>query len=599
MSVSFIKDLYRVTLNLPGVGATVFSPQNEVIRWKWARHKDYRQFILTCETELLFVDHESFSIDDFTKLYDLERDAGNRCEAIDCLIERSCNEGFTTLFQGYLALIDGEWDVSRCRVTIQPRIYDPYECLEEVSKEVVNVLEASAGDTTILSVTKNTVPCNGTFHAQVGYTDQDVVDWLQDNNCVSGPGWALVSYEYEEIQVSGSNVKLIVVSEWERYEYVVECDGMGVAQPPTSSGGWTLISDDCGSNGTSTWVSETGGSNVFLDRGRKLEDVLNLMLDDCDLTIVSDFFNINPDGTAPDNAAYQQAAIDLLDLRIVQITDVKFSIDGPPDQWARKGEMRLKELLDDLKGIFNADYIIDGSTLRIEHVSYFETYTFVTDFTQPKWSKYIAGAFKYTYRTDRLPKSENFAWAEEHDYRDADFLGYPIIYGTVCSVNNDGKDEQFKTNYFLTDWSWVERNTRRQNEATAAGRSSGLKEISDDLFLLVSTENAIVNVSQGFNSGISKVNAALAWANLHQYYHKIGRPHTRGEMNNQEQDFETFNYPREQEEFEVNMCCDNLFDFSPDDEKYRTQIGWGRVSEATYEDPRQVMTFNLEHKNNG
>jgi len=104
---------------------------------------------------------------------------------------------------------------------------------------------------------------------------------------------------------------------------------------------------------------------VNIPNGVRLDDILSTFTP-CSLSIVSDFFGINPDSTAPTNTPYTEAGDNLQDLLFFQKSDVK---RPTASNIATSGKTSFKKIMAVLDTMFNVKYRISGSELRIEHVS--------------------------------------------------------------------------------------------------------------------------------------------------------------------------------------------------------------------------------------
>lgn len=92
------------------------------------------------------------------------------------------------------------------------------------------------------------------------------------------------------------------------------------------------------------------------------------------LTVISNFLNINPDGSQPQNDKYDFADQYCKELKIVQSFDI-IRESAIQDSFGVSGKFKVKDLLSDILFIFNLNIIPDNDLgiIRIEHVSYFTT----------------------------------------------------------------------------------------------------------------------------------------------------------------------------------------------------------------------------------
>lgn len=123
---------------------------------------------------------------------------------------------------------------------------------------------------------------------------------------------------------------------------------------------------------------ESGIYQIYKDIGISNTVALNLVLEglfECTgLDLVSNFFNINADGSNPTNKYYDFATSFCHDIKIVQSFDI-IRESAIEDSFGKSGFLTSKDILTDLSLFFNLMLITD-TTLNIarwEHVSYFQT----------------------------------------------------------------------------------------------------------------------------------------------------------------------------------------------------------------------------------
>ena len=177
--------------------------------------------------------------------------------------------------------------------------------------------------------------------------------------------------------------------------------------------------------------------------------------------------------------------------------------------------LSLKNLLEDLKSMFNVYWFIDQETgrFRIEHLSYFEVQGIV-DLTLEAFKKFTVGKREYQYQREKQPKFEKLIFAEgsTDDFKEG------IIEHTSACVNKKSDE-----------------NTKEISVSNIATDLYGLIFNSDDYrdegFVLFSTANGAIEYEVGDLTGFSKPNGHLSAANLFKRYHLHGRVLTSGLMN--------------------------------------------------------------------
>jgi hypothetical protein len=261
------------------------------------------------------------------------------------------------------------------------------------------------------------------------------------------------------------------------------------------------------------------------------------------ITVKSDFFDLNADASAPSNAAYTAAAAYCQNLVVFQKSDIKRH--DASDQARRPAfRMKLADLLNDLKTMFNLDWTITdaGATFRLEHVSYFAPGS-GNDYTTAKYKKELEQDKADAKRLTR------FSYRDEQCY--AYFKGSPIeIY---C-----GEDEkEVRLTLFSCDISFIVSD-------------DGLESIGDDGFVLMTTTDiggTLYNITN---------NRPLAWTELHENFHKWEMAGV-GEINGAEVTPLSLKKTRKQPAFIVPHCCDDTFDPY---ELITTALGDGEVQTA-------------------
>lgn len=585
-----IKDLYKFYIYHPSNGLVEVFPHNSTLEWTWEKNKEKSQAFRrkTLSTEL------NFKKQDFTLLHDLER-SNYKCEKIIIEVHRKCSGGFSLFWVGYLALIDGDYDLDKCIVSIKPRLEDEYSCILSnwtKEKDFIGGVGAppSVGDIRITIGEIETTTCTSHPYFITSNYLPNADDYPMTTFCLDNiPTWTFVG---------NTLVNLSIFNETE-YEFEVESKFIreraetfnvgGVPDPPSGLG-WVLISN----NGTkSVWVrpisAEYDQLNVTpIGNGRRLTDVIQYLIQDCGLDFVSDFFNKNPDNTSPDNFAYDYAELFYKELIIWQKSDVKRQPRTITDSnnntitlsyvFASKAIIKLKDLLNWLNIMYNVQWKIIGNKFRIEHYTYWNSEKQnLIDLTD---NSRIKGLYRYKYEVEELPASETWQWMEETDK--SDFDGLPIFYSETCSYgDDDGKDLEYSVSKITTNVDYIINNPSK---------------ISDDGFVIASTgelQNKLFLLSApGSISGENKINASNSFANLLYYLHRHVRPQRSGNMNGSDT---SFYYPvpsRSQNEITFALCCEELENFDTN-MRIRTQLGWGDLDTVKFKDPSSLITVKL------
>ena len=497
------------------------------------------EFVLSCRH--LPLDWTGDEID-----WDYLLDAATSCYDFEISIEQRCPKGTGTWSEVWAGTFNPKnWKVNYDRKTITFKVKETGElqCLKEawnIEKNPHNLttpVTMKANEFTYLTTEDEDlvglgVPCppgQGIF-APVGYCLDELIG--EHTKC---------DYCYHSFRANGT------------------CDG-ATPVPPNDFLTWTLLSGGC--PGTPVyWTCPDSSRLVFEFRnGRRLDAVLDWLLDQtgCGLAIKSDFFGINGDATAPDNAAYDAALEYCQDLLIFQKSDIKRH-DASDTSSSPSWGMKLKDLLEDLKTMFNLDWRVtdDGATLRIEHVSYFFS-TAGADYTNEKYERILE------YDRDKIPKYTRFQWRDKQcsPY----FAGHPIeIY---CG---EGELER-KLSMLSTDIPFIVD-------------IDNAESIGDDGFVLAASYE-----SAGKNYNLDN-NRGLSWTQLHENFHRWEMPGA-GKINNADTTPLSVKKTRKQPAFSVRHCCDDTFDPA---NYITTSLGNGDVESAEWNLARDILTVELKY----
>lgn len=303
-------------------------------------------------------------------------------------------------------------------------------------------------------------------------------------------------------------------------------------------------------------------------------DIIEGLLTPCSYTVKSDFFNINPDASAPSNDAYTASAA-LHTMFVFQKSDVKRPGDSNP---ATIGFLTLRDLLGWLRKMFNVYWRVDGTDFRLEHISYFEGVNGedLTS-TQPNTT---SNRNDFTFDNDKLVPRESFSWMDPTT--DSDFHGLDIIYPNSCA-DPDLEPEITNLDQVFTDLS----------------RIDALPDsVSDEGFFFMATDldggTYYINRETGELSGDIKANAHLSWANLHDNYLTWGRLQPSGTLNNVSQTFNSYRPSKRQQSIPMQISVDDFFALDLT-EKLNTGIGWGEIEKGTFSAAQCRYNVELLH----
>lgn len=583
-----IGDKYRIEINTAGGGLSVSQPVNSTLEWSYEKEQGQIFYRKKLSTPLVFRNDPGNNVTDFTKLYSLERNRITRCDKIDVIIYKKCQGGsYQQFYNGYIAPIDGDWDVDKCSVDIPVRPQDQYACLFQNWQNDVNILNLILDrvDSRSMIGTVEYRECNRTTLAFKG-----VPAFVGNDNCVdqaemNAGHWTLV---YWQINVGSS-----VSTKWAREVY----NGSQPGPDWFSVGGkWVrpvvvVENQNARIDNADTYLRQWDIVQYTITNGMKFGDVLEGMVKayfSCSYKIVSNFFGINPDGTQPSNRAYSKARDHARNLYIYDKTDVKRAKDKDQSATgtAKHGNMPFKKMLDNLKVLFNVYFIIEPDTniLRIEHVSYFNSKRML-DLTNANYLENIKGRWKYTYDKINLPIRENFKYMEPNSYI---FNGLAIQYAETCSNEDKNTNEvTYTADSFSMDVDDIVT-------GGAVGEILGSKNAySDEGWVLIERAESGYIISGNAFGKVAR-NGNLSWNNLQDYYHRYDRPQVNGIMNGEPTKFESYKRTRKQAAIQIHLCCTDFDKFDPS-HLVKTQLGWGEIGNAKYSEPREVLTLELIH----
>lgn len=519
-----------------------------------------------------------FGGDDYASINEWRRQPPLRCQPIRIRLQLRCGGIWQTRWTGSFAASGGKWDLSNCTVEVKPETVDRYSCLLEASKVNINLLQAEKVTSTVI-----------------------VLPSLEFASCFITGGYPVGCEEYQtNAWTIGAQATLPGCPDdpADTYAYVfwrervtTECVG---GDPVSPSGvGWTLLTNECDTNGTATYVRPptiawTFGDPVigfFVDGvpvppdndcfyvsagtvegnylcgpyaifvclndaesetitgSRKLESAINFMLSalGCGaVTVRSDLFYWNPQGSAPgfvDGLDYVTGRATQVDqLLLTQKTDFVTTLPTNP---ATIGEITFEDMMKALNVMFQVFWNIDDDgSLRIEHWIYWQG----QDGLDLSTAKEVNERLVYENLSENIPRVERVTFMESQS---RDFVGRDIVYSGPCVSQNEAKE--YTTGKVTTDVSFV------LAEPSA---------ISRDGFVFTatsyngSTYDTIIDT--GAITGQFLSNAPLSTANLERDYWTWNRYLKTGEMNGRYTVFDGYMPNVEQDPVTFLLCCEAL-----------------------------------------
>ncbi len=552
---------YRFYLELPNQGRVRVYPCNKSIKFCWRWNDDLCAWRYELDTALIFDDHKDNPHHTFTALYDLERQC-NICYKIPIEIEERCDGQFEPHWKGYLPFKEGDWNESRCRVTIKPRTVDQYTCLLENWKTKKNLFEIE--DRVTVDTIKGEIVCELRLVNNVG-----IFNTLAEADAAVGfpapplgYGWVVVE---NELIVDDFFIDSIVTR---RVLYCRQCST--TQHNPTwqlENGqyyGPVLVASPKTTRFPKSLFTIYEVIDIESDNGVTLESAFNYLTEcyGCEYPICSDFLNINRVGDAPNNKEYACAAMELSNVVLFQASDI---IRPNAEDNARKFEKCIGEIYRDYKERYNLEMFFDENAqcVRIEHVS-FNISRKMLDLTQNHFLKCIKGKRKYTYDKTNFPLNEFFE--DKIKTSNVEWTNAYIKYFIECSDDNlVTQDKTHKQECSITDIGSIYNNEEYVNN----------NDILLSMVPIALDQYGDIITGVGSISNETVINYPFAWSHVIEKYWLHDRPLFRGEMNGRSQPFKTTRYQRNQETIQFRMCCKDWKIFKPWD-GVKTQFGWGR-----------------------
>jgi hypothetical protein len=608
-------DNWEVYLIHDTLGEKMASPKNSDFLFIYEEKETKYNIRLILDTTLVFTG------DDYA--YIMEAISLNDCPDITVDIKYRGQP----FWSGYINTRKANFDLDSCRIEVKPIAQDLQDCLDNILEEEVNILYQNINRQTVYlgypNADLNIQTCilgqfdNVEIVDNILYQGGDPVYQIGDapdfTTCGLGAenGWSLYQEKIELISVNPDGTFTVrVENKYVREEIVLDCVG-GV--PPDAPDDFVLVTNNCGVDGTATygrppvvyeyqrtgylitslevdpltWSSLDEGSSRIIDyrvsgytsvgnitsygRGLKLNDVIEKLTEDCALTVVSNFLGINADSTQPANDVYTRAVNEAQNLIIWQKSDIK---RPTASAGATNGNTTLQEVLNMLN-MFNVTYRIDGSNLRIEHISYFEALESDGDDLTALYPSRVSFRNKYTYNDVDLVRQEKFSWMDVP--QDIDFVGQNIVYPNQCAEGT----KEYEFGRVTTAITEIEANP---------------DNFTDDGFVIASCfqvgSDYGINYGLGEITGDNKANAPLSFANLHANYWTYYRPFSEGRLNGSLITMDSVIPNKRQTGITYPMLPDTFLAKNWAT-KIKSELGYGRAEKITYSASSCIATLEL------
>lgn len=298
-------------------------------------------------------------------------------------------------------------------------------------------------------------------------------------------------------------------------------------------------------------------------------------------SIVSDFFQWNP--LTPSSVNYATGLENKLrHVAIATTGDVIFPDATEP---ARKNELDFGRLIQLWQQLWQLEWWVEGTVLRVEHVSYPDVGEEL-DLTVDPHVGFLPTGARYRYTTEKMPAFES--WQMTAGVQ-VDFLNAKLLY--------EAGDHQPDP--------CVGEGEAQHNPGDIVTDIGGIQTYPDDFsrsgFVLVALAPSVdhpgdwdVLSEEGKLSGTIVSNGHLSWANLVFAYWRHNRIRPMAWMNNVYQPMLTTIRTKVQDSFDVIMTPEAR----PTGTKpgvVKTHMGLGRIDETTEDPTNCIVSFKLSY----
>lgn len=504
------KDRFKYFIEYPAGVTTEVFPTNDPPKFSISKERGKLFYRLKMVGDLFFLG------DSYQFFKDIEDDDHCAEMLLSISVHGQMIDGFVIQMQN--AVINKSY----CSISVSPVINDAYTCLSSVLDYSANVLQLTTKN--VVNVATGTIvtrraPLVG-YDTATGLVPLTSTLPHSTTDLPDLAGWVAIENHFQDFTpaIPGNSPPYSA----NHYTIWVREQVTSATQPPGD--GWIF-------NGGSQWVRSpqilfdydnsispsilnpvwhieyylAQGSLISIDNGVLLGEAIESILaqSGCSLTVVSNFLNINGDGTAPANDEYTHAINKLQNLMMFQKSDVKRS---EVSNNASIGVLTIKEVFEMLETGFQVFPVVVGSVLRLENITYFQK-TLSIDLTGGVYRRWVKGLNSYEYDNTENPRFEYFEWME-NNFCSTEFQGQPFDYGAACSNKDSENKVTRRAGRFITDIASIIKNP---------------DSFSDDGFVLVNTH--FFNGAFSFDFEVSKypgfgllLNGHLSFPNLQYHY---------------------------------------------------------------------------------
>lgn len=520
----------------------------------------------------------------------------NKCRIVPLTINTYCGTGYVLWRNCTLRMLDGEWNLDDCTVTIKPRLINEYTCFEDNAEEEVNLLELPLQPITVnyligtiekFFYSSPTPDADDPAHfggvapaslkwklyasvQEVKTPQQEAKDLILGPSTIQPQYWYYYAREiYFNATSPGPDWVNVGGTKWARFPLLIK-----------DYNEYTSATNENGFQEkylSRFLIFGSSGTGIF-DNGRKLNDALSYFVSNtCNISIKSIFLGIN--GDADFDTTYPDFDIEVSTQNIFyQKSDVK-----RPDDLnnATKLPYTFKKLLVNVCNLYNLWWRIEEGVFRIEHVSWYERAQTLDLSVNPRL-KEVVRTRTYTYTTEKLPKYEIFKFMEAGS---PDFLGVPIEYTGACvSIKKNEREKTVALDQLTTDLLYCIENAEGDSE-----------KVSDEGLFLMATRYVsdnrweILTTDPIFEANRTP-NNVLGWSYLHKMYFPYERPQIAGYLNKVYTTFHSAKPIKKRDKLWIKFCCDDTINLTG---TVNTEMGLAVIGSGTYSPYNSTLELQL------
>lgn len=605
--MSAIGQRYRFYLTSDAETREIFPVQSDVeVQW-------------TQESERLFFRQEIkdgllLRGDDYTWALAIE-EGDNPCQEIIFEVYKIVQGSTDVLrLKGRTYTQNWNFDKSRCEIVVKVESQDEYTALTNIWEEERNVYDTGADVAIYTAWTSIASPIS--YIEEFGPTEETISLGFPGNQTFANPdwpdldqGWVIM---YDEVIIDGDIISGVFATRKTRFKREVAFAENGpIPAGGAFIGGWKAVDvvspseykwarfvsapkdTDFGSENLRQFGTAPGfwyyneytrfyrwvpGDHPIYPFAVPISAVFNRLLSGTGLSLRSNFFNIDPDGSEPSNDVYDNN-VWLRTFLIPKSNCLNPDASNPSTTIITS----LKNLLNELRNTYNVyEGFIDG-VLYVEHLSFWQS-RFGIDFTTSDYSKALEGNNAYSYDTG-TPVGERWFHLDESPSQ-AYFKRTEITYRLTTT-------EDYPQNCLVKTSAVAEINTNNacNDISEMASNPSGFTNGTKYWAFVSGYEYEGQFIMYAFEGVLNYVCAPVylrrlfrwgRWFEIAQVIRSSGLEYFSAET-----------VKRRKRQRELSVFLPDMADFDPI-EQQQTQLGWGDVDSASYSFAKGVLRLALK-----